>query len=136
AASKILDFNEQQIKHAFGLASSFASGTRKNFGTMTKPLHVGLVARNAYLISRLVSHGVTGSEDIFSSPLSIGSITTNNNIDFSPIQRLGEDWEIVQNVIIFKYYPCCVFSHRSIDAALNIVINLYVKLYDIVYIES
>ncbi|MBV7282872.1 MmgE/PrpD family protein, partial [Corynebacterium sp. TAE3-ERU30] len=136
AASKLLSFNEKQIKHAFGIASSFASGTRKNFGTMTKPIHVGLVARNAYLISKMVASGVTGSEDIFSSPLSIDSITTHKMVDFSALKKLGKEWEIEQNGIIFKKYPCCAFTHRSIDAVLDIVNKNEIKLTDVVKMEA
>lgn len=136
AASKLLSFNEKQIKHAFGIASSFASGTRKNFGTMTKPIHVGLVARNAYLISKMVARGVTGSVDIFSSPLSIDSITTHNKVDFSTLKKLGIEWEIEQNGMIFKKYPCCAFTHRSIDAVLDIVNNNEIKLTDVVKMEA
>lgn len=136
AVSNILGFNEKQIKHAFGIASSFASGTRKNFGTMTKPIHVGLVSRNAYLISKMVERGVTGSDDIFSSPLSIDHITTNKMVDFSPLKKLGQEWEIEQNGIIFKKYPCCAFTHRSIDAVLALVHKNEIKLSDVVKIEA
>ena len=136
AASKLLRFNGKQIKHVFGIASSFASGTRKNFGTMTKPIHVGLVARNAYLISKMVASGVTGSEDIFSSPLSIDSITTNKMVDFSALKKLGKEWEAEQNGIIFKKYPCCAFTHRSIDAVLDIVNKNEIKLTDVVKMEA
>lgn len=136
AASKLLSFDEKQIKSAIGLASSFASGIRKNFGTMTKPIHVGLVAKNALTISEMVEYGVTSNENIFSPPLSIDLITTNQSVDFSPLRRLGIDWEIEQNEIIFKKYPCCAFTHRSIDATLDMVKKYEIHHNDVEIIEA
>ena len=46
AAAKLLGLNELQIRHTIGIAASMASGIRANFGTMTKPLHVGRAASN------------------------------------------------------------------------------------------
>ena len=46
AASRLLHLNIEQTAVALGLAASFASGLKANFGTMTKPLHVGHASRN------------------------------------------------------------------------------------------
>src|SRR5687767_14740726 len=42
-------------RHAFGIAASMASGLRRNFGTMTKPLHTGIAARSALTAWRLAA---------------------------------------------------------------------------------
>lgn len=136
AASKLLNFNEREIRYAFGLASSLAAGTRKNFGTMTKPLHTGFLAQNVYLICKLVAKGVTAANDIFSEPLSIDSITTGEKLDFSPLQKLGSEWELESFGIIFKKYPCCAFTHRSIDALLDIVNEARIDLLALEKIEA
>ena len=44
---------------ALGLAASFASGLKANFGTMTKPLHVGHCSRNGLLAALLT--GIEGN---------------------------------------------------------------------------
>lgn len=123
AACKLLNFNEKEIRHAFGLASSLAAGSRKNFGTMTKPLHVGFVAENAYRISQLIKLGITAADDVFSDPLPMDMLTTGRIIGFKPLMKLGQQWELEDFGFIVKKYPCCAFTHRSIDALLEIVQN-------------
>ena len=46
---------------ALGIAASMASGIVGNFGTMTKPLHVGLGARNGVLAAKLAQSGYTAN---------------------------------------------------------------------------
>ena len=53
---------------ALSLAASFASGIKANFGTMTKPLHVGHAARNGLLAALLAADGFTAGEDAFEHP--------------------------------------------------------------------
>ena len=43
---------------ALGLAASFASGVKANFGTMSKPLHVGHCSRNGMLAALLAADGL------------------------------------------------------------------------------
>ena len=50
---------------ALGLAASFASGVKANFGTMTKPLHVGHCSRNGAMAALLAREGFTASADAF-----------------------------------------------------------------------
>ena len=46
AAAKLLGLKGDKLRGGFGIAASFAAGIRCNFGTMTKPLHVGRAAEN------------------------------------------------------------------------------------------
>ena len=46
AAAKLLGLEGDKLRHGLGLTASFAAGIRCNFGTMTKPLHVGRAAEN------------------------------------------------------------------------------------------
>ncbi|HSU88989.1 MAG TPA: MmgE/PrpD family protein, partial [Terriglobia bacterium] len=41
ACAKLLGLKESEIEMALGITASMASGVSSNFGTMTKPLHVG-----------------------------------------------------------------------------------------------
>jgi 2-methylcitrate dehydratase PrpD len=42
AAAKLLGLTGDALRFGFGIAASMAAGIRTNFGTMTKPLHVGV----------------------------------------------------------------------------------------------
>src|SRR5512142_2093623 len=46
AAGKLLGLTEKQFVWSLGIAATQASGLREMFGSMCKPLHVGLAARN------------------------------------------------------------------------------------------
>ena len=56
AVARLLGLDAMAVGQAFGIAGSMASGLRQNFGTMVKPLHAGIAARNgveaAYLARR------------------------------------------------------------------------------------
>ena len=65
ALIKLHGLDVATARQAFGIAGSMASGLRRNFGTMTKPLHTGLAARSALTAFRLAVSGFTAAPDIF-----------------------------------------------------------------------
>ena len=60
ATAKLLGLDANQIEHALAITASMASGIRVNFGSMTKPLHVGRAAQNGVMAAELASKGFTG----------------------------------------------------------------------------
>ena len=63
AASRLLELTQDQTATALAIAASFSSGLKANFGTMTKPLHVGHCARNGVMAAMLARAGMTASHD-------------------------------------------------------------------------
>ena len=63
AAAKLMKLNDAQLKHMLAIAASMSSGIRVNFGSMTKPLHVGRAAQNGILAAELAAGGFTGGDD-------------------------------------------------------------------------
>src|SRR5262245_25106497 len=61
ACAKLLGLGSAQVEMALGMAASMAGGIVANFGTMTKPLHVGLGARNGVLAAELAAGGYTAN---------------------------------------------------------------------------
>ena len=55
-------------RHALGIAASAASGLKENFGTMVKPLHAGLAARNGVIAALLARRGLTASAHAIDGP--------------------------------------------------------------------
>lgn len=45
-AARLLGLDAGKLTHALGITASMSSGIRVNFGSMTKPLHVGRAAEN------------------------------------------------------------------------------------------
>jgi len=70
ACAKLLGLNAPQTEMALGIAASMAGGLAANFGTMTKPLHAGLGARNG--VSRHLDWSARDGVRIFSAGSSCG----------------------------------------------------------------
>ena len=57
SASYLLGLDRGRTARALALAASFASGIKANFGTMTKPMHVGQCARNGLFAALAAERG-------------------------------------------------------------------------------
>ena len=122
AAGKILRLSPEKLCHALGIASSFAAGTRQNFGTMTKPLHAGNAARAGVTAALLAADGFTADPDILGAPYGLGRIfSPGRPKDLSAMARnWARPWELIASGIAIKKYPCCAGNHSSLDAMLKL----------------
>src|SRR2546423_1596060 len=68
AAAKLLHLDRDATANALAIAASMASGIRVNFGTMTKPLHVGRAAQNGIIAAELAAKGFTVGDAAFDPP--------------------------------------------------------------------
>lgn len=111
----------EAISNIIGIAASMASGVSVNFGTMTKPLHAGLAARNGIAALGLGSRGFTGHP---------ASLEGNHGFfpcfaqgipwDVAPIDRLGQDYALLDPGYKIKPFACGGLLHCSIQAAVNL----------------
>lgn len=118
AAARLLGLSVDETRAAIGIASSMACGLVWNFGTMTKPLHAGLAARNGVEAARLAKRGFTANATLLDSPGGfLESFAGDAAADrFSP-DGLGTTCDIVGG-ILYKPYPCGGLTHSAIDAVL------------------
>jgi len=123
SASKLLGLNADACAHALAMASSMSSGIRLNFGTMTKPLHVGRAAQNGIIAAELASRGHTGGKDALDSPWGFFRVfTLGAGFDAGQIVgRLDNPPSIVSPGVSLKPYPCGSLGHPSMDAMLTLV---------------
>jgi 2-methylcitrate dehydratase PrpD len=123
ACARLLDLNEQQVAMALSLSVSMAAGLKANFGTMTKPLHVGNCARSGLLAALLASEGFTAALDAFEHKQ--GFLTVFNGPGTFDTGKIFDHWadplEIVSPGVAIKQYPCCASTHPAIDALIQIV---------------
>lgn len=121
ACCKLLHLDAEAVGHALGIAYSMTSGNTSNFGTMTKPLHAGLAARNAVEATMLAKSGFTSVPHPFDGPKSFHSVYSRGlPADMSALDELGKEYELEIRGVVTKPYPCCVSAHTSIDAALRL----------------
>jgi 2-methylcitrate dehydratase PrpD len=139
ACGKLMGLDAQQLATALAIAASFASGIKANFGTMTKPLHVGHCARNGLLAARLAANGFTANAgSVFEHEQ--GFLDVFNGPGTYDVQRALAAWadplDIVAPGIAIKQYPCCGSTHPAIDAMLAIVRAHHPQPADVERIEA
>lgn len=123
AAAKMLGLGITETRIALGIAASEAGGLRQNFGTMTKPFHAGNAARNGIVAAMLAQTGFTADDSIIESSLGFCAILGGEgqyNLALMT-KNLGNPFAIVKPGLEMKPYPCCRFTHRCIDAILQII---------------
>ena len=118
ATARLLGLDAKATGHMLSIAASLCAGIRVNFGTMTKPLHVGRAAQNGVLAAELAAAGFTGGRDGLDGPwgffqvFSFGEGMDEDRI----VGTLGDPYSIVSPGVSIKPYPCGVLGHPTMDA--------------------
>jgi len=120
ASAKLLRLDRPRIEMALGITASMAGGVVCNFGTMTKPLHVGAAARNGILAAKLAEAGYTANAHGLEAPNGLCETFYRMAPDEKPIAELGESYALVTEGIRIKPYPCGGLTHQAIDALLDL----------------
>lgn len=126
ACSRLMNLSAKQTQVALALAASGASGIKANFGSMTKPMHIGRCAREGLLAAKLAKAGYTANTvDVFEHPQ--GFLEVYNGKGNYAISRglmaWGAPFDIVKPGIAIKQYPCCGSTHPAIDCAIELFQN-------------
>lgn len=122
AVARVAGLDELQTRHALGIAASMASGSLANFGTMTKPLHAGLAARDAITAVGLAERGFTAHQAQLEAEGGFFTLYGKTSPDLlADLPARLDFWERewVTDWAI-KRYPSCYGTHRAIDAAIDL----------------
>src|SRR5215472_3968041 len=123
AASHLLRLDAPRRATALAIASSLASGIKANFGTMTKPLHVGHCARNGLFVTLLAERDFTANAGEFEH--NQGFLEVFNGRGTYDAMRILAHWgapfDVVEPGIAVKQYPCCGSTHPALDVMLDLV---------------
>ena len=120
-AAKLLGLKGAQLRSGFGIAASLAAGIRCNFGTMTKPLHVGRAAENGVTAALLAARGFTGDPDALDGPWGFFAVHGGGVSEEKITLGFGKTWTIIDPGVSIKPYPCGVLTHPTIDLMLKLV---------------
>jgi 2-methylcitrate dehydratase PrpD len=131
AAAKLIGLDRQQLRNLLGMTASMASGIRVNFGTMTKPLHVGRAAQNGVSAALLAQGGFEADPDGLDGPWGFFQVFGRGVDAERIIDKLGNPYSIVEPGVSVKPYPCGSLTHPSIDAMRAIVMENDLKPNDI-----
>lgn len=121
AAAHVLGLDARTVQHALGIAASAAGGFKENMGSMVKPLHAGLAARNGLMAARLAQRGFTSSPQALDGPQGYLAVMDSEHRTLeSAMSDLGARWEILETGITVKLYPSCAATHPPLDALLDL----------------
>jgi 2-methylcitrate dehydratase PrpD len=121
AAARLLGLDAGATGHALAIAASEASGLKENFGTMVKPLHAGLAARNGVLAALLARAGMTASAAAIDGPQGLLAAMDGSLLSLDEVAAdIGTRWEILDTGITVKLYPSCAGTHPTLDALLDL----------------
>ncbi|MDA0231535.1 MAG: MmgE/PrpD family protein [Proteobacteria bacterium] len=120
AAARLLKLDAARASAAISVAASMASGMKWQFGTMAKPIHAGLAAKNGILAASMAESGITAAEDIYEGERGFVALYAGTPIARleAAMERLGAPPAIEQHGLWQKVYPCCASAHRPLDAIL------------------
>ena len=123
ACAKLRGLDAKGAATAMAIAASMSSGLVANFGTMTKSFQVGRAAQSGVIAARLAQAGLTASLDALEHPAGLlMALSPDGEPELDRAFSAGEkEWHILSHGLNIKRYPICYATHRSIDAALDLV---------------
>jgi 2-methylcitrate dehydratase PrpD len=118
ATGRLLGLSEGQLVWALGIAATQASGLREMFGSMSKPLHPGLAARNGMVAALLARENFTSATEGIEGRRGFANVLATAR-DYGRItDGLGETWELSANS--YKPFACGIVVHPVIDGCLQL----------------
>ena len=119
-AARLLDLTKTQTAMAFGLAGSRAGSLSVNTGTMTKSSHSGHAARMGVECAVLARMGWTASADVFGPKGFFDTFFGGRAEPLKLVEGFAQPLRMVDPGVGFKKHPSNYFTHRPIDAALEL----------------
>lgn len=122
AASKVMRLSVDETVNAIGLACSFASGIRGNFGSMAKPIHAGWAAKNGITAAYMTKAGVTAMPQILEKLCGFVNCFSSESIENvkAYFSKIGSVYSVLNPGLQFKAFPCCRGAAWPICAAFSL----------------
>jgi len=120
-ASKFMNFDEERLNNALGIAFSTCSGSLQaaTDGASTVKLQQGLGAQSGVLSTVLAENGFTGVKDIFDGTFGFIRLYGQGKYHRHLIENLGNPYEVTNDSV--KPYPCCKYIHMPILGVLDLI---------------
>lgn len=120
-AAKLLELTHKQLVNAFGIAFSFLSGIKGNFGSSAKCLQVAHATQHGLLSAMYSQKGFTANIDLLEQNDTL-QIFTGKNLRASHVRWLCKmltEHLTLKEEFLFKKYDVCGSFHGVIDIALD-----------------
>ncbi len=122
ACARLLGLDATKTAMAISLGTSMAGGSKRQFGTMAKPLHAGLAAKNGLVAAQLAAAGLEAIAEPLDGTWGYQEMMAGDKapgLD-AALAGLGGDCAVLRHGIWAKFYPCCASTHRPVDALLSL----------------
>jgi 2-methylcitrate dehydratase PrpD len=121
AAGTLLGQSPETLARAFGIAGSCSSSLKKNFGTMTKPLHAGHAAEMGTRAALLADAGFGATDGVLEGPMGYGTVMnpTGTFEEADLCESPGGHYGVED--IGLKPYPSGVITHAAMEATRRLV---------------
>ena len=122
AGARLLGYSAQQTANALGLNVSQSAGSTQFLenGSWNKRFHTGLAAHNAVMSLVMARHDYLGATSPIEGSHGYFALYAGGGADAGrALDGLGSDFEVMNTAV--KPYPCCRYSHATIDAVADIV---------------
>jgi 2-methylcitrate dehydratase PrpD len=137
ACARLMRMDFEGCAAALSIATSMVAGFKSQFGSMTKPLHAGIAAKNGILASRLGRSGITASTSTLDGPWSILTLMagdTARGFDLA-LAELGAPLAIEKFGLVTKRFPTCGYTHRAISGLLQLRNQHHIDAAQVTHIE-
>ena len=121
-AAKVAGFNREMTEHALSLAAVGAGATRAVRGTTAKHYYCGRAAELGVVSAIAAKQGATGPVDVFEDQSGLGQVLNDGIFDRTELEKLGEEYGIIDPGVDIKKYPVCYASHATADAVKEIMV--------------
>lgn len=121
AVSLLLGDDADQIAHAMAIASSMGAGLLEanRTGGSVKRIHCGWAAHSGVVAAELAHLGLTGPATVLEGRFGFLQAHCVDRADPGQLTNgLGAEWTL--DDVGFKPYPCNIYTHAGIDAALQL----------------
>ena len=116
AAAHLLQLPPERTACAISVAATMASGLKRQFGSDVKALHCGLAARAGIEAALLAQAGLSARGDILDGPDGFLALFGGAATRWPD----GPQPRIEDHPPYIKPWPCCAYTHRAIEAALEL----------------
>lgn len=113
ACARLLRLAPEQAATALCLAGTQAGGLKAMFGTMAKPLHAGLAARNGLMAARLAARGIGAGQDGLEAPQGYAAVLSPAPDWNAAIAAPPRGLHMMER--LFKYHASCYGTHAVIE---------------------
>lgn len=138
AAARLCKFDTEMTARAISLAFSMASGSKIQFGTMAKPLHVGIAGMNGLLAARYAKAGITANPEPLDGKWGFRDLYVGGGGEgyAQGAGVMGNPTALERFGLKVKIHPCCASVHTAVDALIDLMNEHNLEAADIKSVET